>query len=86
MTLLIGGKEMEWIDVQTDLPKDGEQVLGLVEGYFSYSISDICQKRSFRIFQCTFCRFVGWEIPFYTNTSCPYVRYWMKKPADPVLE
>ena len=75
---------MDWIDSNDQLPHNSEQVLGLIEGYFVQD-SPLMQKRSFRIFQCTFHRFTGWHIPF-----CPephfFVKYWMPKPKDPSYE
>lgn len=75
---------MEWINVQEQLPLDGEQVLGLIEGYFPNENDPLYQRRSFRMFQCCFFRTIGWSIPF-----CPdrgWVKYWMIKPDFPMSQ
>lgn len=75
---------MEWISVEDALPKNGEQVLVLVEAHFLSDTDVLCQKRSHRVFQATFSRCVGWETPFAPNLYL--VRYWMPKPTDPVSQ
>lgn len=71
---------MEWIDVQHELPKDGEEVLGLVLAYFPI-IQDnpLCQKRSYRVFQSTFHRTTGWSVLYCTELK--EVTHWMPLPA-----
>lgn len=75
---------MEWISVDADLPKNYEQVLGLVEGYFCSEFSPLGQKKSHRIFQCTFERSTGWHIPF-APSGCN-VNFWMRKPDEPLSQ
>ncbi len=72
---------MEWISVDDDLPKNGEQVLVLIEGYFCTTDSYLGQKRSHRVFQSTFHRYKGWETPF-SPEGC-WVKYWMPLPKPP---
>lgn len=74
----------KWINVNDGLPENGKQVLTLLEGYFGSPDNLLCQKRSYRVFQSTFHRYKGWETPFSPN-GC-WVKYWMDKPNDPVLE
>ncbi len=73
---------MKWTSVEDDLPKNGQQVIALIQGYF-YNIDDpLSQKKSLRVFQCNFHRSQGWHIPF-----CPEncsVQYWMSLPEPPV--
>lgn len=73
---------MEWISVDIDLPKNCEQVLGLVEGNFIHKNDYLGNNRSYRIFQCAFDRTTGWHIPFAPD-GC-YVNFWMKKPDEPL--
>ncbi len=71
---------MKWINIQDDLPKDGDQVLALVNSYFPFD-NPLVQKRSNKIFQGSFNRCRGWNIKF-----CPedyYVTYWMPLPEKP---
>ncbi len=72
---------MKWISVEDDLPKNGEQVIALIEGYFNDPNDPLSQKKSLRVFQCNFYRSHGWHKPF-----CPEncrVKYWMLIPESP---
>lgn len=72
---------MKWIDVQEDLPKDEEQVLALLEGYFYQPNDPLRQTVSFRIFQCSVNRSNGWKVPYLSDPH--YVKYWMPLPKPP---
>ena len=76
---------MNWIDVNDQLPKNEEEVLALVKGYFPLINNPLTQKTSLRIFEASFCRNMGWNIPDYTERWSP-VLYWMPRPENPGLK
>jgi len=75
---------MEWISVEDDLPKNREQVLVLIEGFFPNISDPLFKKKSYRVFQSSFTRSIGWETPYAPELHL--VKYWMKKPEDPVSQ
>lgn len=66
-------KEMKWIDVQDQLPKDGEEVWAcMVNAVYAASGYIQCVGKFYRA--------SGWVTGF---GSCGYIHYWKPKPADP---
>ena len=65
---------MKWIDVQDQLPMDGEEVWACMLNA-TYASADYYQS------VCKFHRSSGWITPFGVNTG--YVHYWCPKPSDP---
>lgn len=73
--------KMEWIDVNDRLPENGKEVLCLLSGYFPCGVDPLSQGRKHRVFQCSFYRNIGWNMPFSPN-GC-FVVYWMPLPEIP---
>ncbi len=71
----------KWINVNVDLPKNDEQVLVLIDGFFINSEDFLAHKRSLKIFQISFNRYKGWSMPYEDNNFL--VKYWMPLPEMP---
>jgi hypothetical protein len=71
----------EWINVEDDLPENNKRVLALVFGYFPKHMSDLCQKRSYQIFEADFNRTTGWS--FSSLKEIGHVHFWMPRPENP---